>query len=599
MIILVIVGTIFTAYIISKNILENVIKTSSIHSAQQSAELVNNWVLAATRELDAVSGATGIRSMSWREQKSILDGILHEHSDYEMMFAADIRGQATTTTEQSLDLSNTELFKSVLAKRETVYSDPVFSEESGKLVFYVARPIIDQGSMVGVLGATVRLDYIQKLASESQINGHGYGWIIDNKQNSIAHPEKLYLGTTQFSKLSSELDSITQEMVQGLNNTRTFTLNDKTQSIAYAPIPVTGWSLATIAETDDVLADLHLLLKGLIPTLIIALIAAAVMTSVWAHTLSRPIVALQKQTEAVAKGDLTKQIQVQRNDEIGSLATAFNTMIQSLKQVLTRVQDSTGLVELHSHELSSSIQETDASIGEVAETTLEFANTVDIMTGNVQGMSNTANDISRMVQEGEEALMDTLSHSEELTSEMEHLASLMHTLSESSQETQRVIGVISEIADQTNLLALNASIEAARAGESGRGFAVVAEEIRHLSNQSREATLNISNSMKAIQHATERALAAMDQGLKKAQNTTAVVHVSNTTLQGILSSVGKLTTQIQDISEGVATIGHGGQTLAAMTEEQSAVLQHLAKSSQELSALSQDLEGIVREFIMN
>ena len=213
-------------------------------------------------------------------------------------------------------------------------------------------------------------------------------------------------------------------------------------------------------------------------------------------------------------------------------------------------------------------------------------------------MAKTAESISVFVQDGEEALEQTLTQSEDLRVEMENLVTVMKALWESSQETQKVVEAIAEIADQTNLLALNASIEAARAGESGRGFAVVAEEIRNLSDQSREATINISTAMTGIQSSVQTALTAMSEGVSKSKRTAEVVQTSSKTLRNILDSIGELNEQIQDISAGVSTIGMGGQSLAAMTQEQSAVLQHIAKSSQELSDLVVELEGIVKAFVL-
>lgn len=595
---LILIGTMITSYIVSKNILQDSLENSSTLSANQNAEIINNWVLAASRELDAVSGATGIKMMNWDQQRPVLESILHNHPDYEMMFISDLNGQVQTTDNQTFNIANTDYFKSVLNENVVAFSDPSFNPENNKLVFYVTRPIMESSNLVGVLGASVRLDYIQNLASNARINNHGHGWIIDSKGNSIAHAESKYLGTNQFNQKNSELQKIVQDMLSGNNTTTTFQDQGKSKTIAYAPIPATGWSMATIAETNNVLEGLFLLLKRFIPILIIALLLGIIMAGLWAHSLAKPIIALQSQAETVAQGDLTKQIHLYRNDEIGALAIAFSTMMNSLKNVITKVQSSTSRVEIQSHELSSAIQQSDASLSEIAETSLEFSNTVETMNINTQTMAKTAEDISRFVQDGEGALEQTLSHSEELRVEMENLVNVMKALWESSQETQKVVEAIAEISDQTNLLALNASIEAARAGESGRGFAVVAEEIRNLSDQSREATINISTAMTGIQNAVQSTLTAMSDGVTKSKRTAEVVQTSSKTLRNILDSIGNLNSQIQDISLGVSTIGLGGQSLAAMTQEQSAVLQHLAESSQELNGLVEDLEEIVRAFLL-
>ncbi|HHY10710.1 MAG TPA: methyl-accepting chemotaxis protein [Firmicutes bacterium] len=595
---IVVTATMITSYFAARNIMRAALENAGKLSARQNAEIITNWLAAAGRELDAVSGATGIKGMVWEEQKPILEGILADHPDYETIFVADLMGNARTVEGNNFFLGDSNHFHTVLEVGASAFSDPLFSPTSEKLIIQLARPIMgyDGKSPVGVLGANLKLAYINDLVENTRINGHGHGWIIDKNHLTVAHPNNEYVGTDQLVKSSPGLAKIAVNMSAGKNETETFLQAGREMTAAYAPVSLTGWSVAAIAETKAVLADLTALRNRFIPTLIGALIVGVVLAVFWANVLAQPITALKEQAEAAADGDLRSSIEIERRDEIGALGRAFAAMITALRDLIGGIQLSVNAVQSHSQELSASIQESDASLGEVAQTAVEFAATADSMNNEAQAMSRAADGISKQVRAGEGALEATIAHTQELRLDLENLASLLNRLAAGSAEIERIIGLITEIADQTNLLALNASIEAARAGEEGRGFAVVAQEIRALSDQSQEATLSIAASLAEIKEATEAALAKMSKTAAKSQTTADVVEASSTTLRQALTAIAELAANIQNIIRGIAALNEGSQATAAMTEEQAAVLQHIGGSAQELNNLADRLEEMVRRF---
>lgn len=594
----VVVGTTFVSYLQSRSILLASIENSARSGALQDAEIISNWVQAASRELDAVSGATGIRGMNWSEQQPMLEGILEDHPDYEALFVSGPNGMAQTTSGQTLQLGDTEHFHKTFQKGEVSFSDPLISPLSGKLVFTVMRPIIgfDDSSIVGVLGAAVKFDYVENLVMNARINGYGHGWLIDRNQNTIAHPEKRYIGSRLLLEENTELQPIGENMTLGENKMETFLMGDTPMTIAYAPVEVTGWSIATMAQTSDVLSSLTTLRKRFFPVLLAALLLGVGLASLFADRLAKPISALKDNALLIAQGDLRHSIQIDRQDEIGLLAQAFSEMVESLKSLITSVQQSADLVQSYSFELSTGTEETGASISQVADTAVRFASTVEAMNTSAQQMSATARGISAKITDGERALERTVTQTADLRGDLETLSESITKLEYSSNEIQDIVEVIREIAEQTNLLALNASIEAARAGEHGRGFAVVAEEIRHLSDRSKQATLNIAQSMEDIGKETQNALENMNQGIRKAQDTASVVRQSGQVLQHVLESTTELADQIQEITSGVLVIGDGSQELAAATEEQSAIIQNLASSANELNGMADELRTTIARF---
>ncbi len=459
----VVVGTTLVSYLQSRAILLECIENSARSGALQDAEIISNWVLAASRELDAVSGATGIRGMNWNEQQSMLEGILEDHPDYEIMFTAGLDGVAQTTTGDVLQLSDTAHFHKAVQTGAVSFSDPFISPLSGKPVFMAMRPIIgfDDTSIVGVVGAVVAFDYVEHLVVDAQINGFGHGWLIDRHQNTIVHPEKGYVGNKRFIEENQALHSTAANMAAGNNAMESLFIGDVEMTIAYAPVTATGWSVAAIAPTKDVLSRLTTLRNRFVPMLITAILLGVALASLVADRLAKPIVTLKDNALLVARGDLRHSITVNRQDEIGLLAQAFAEMVESLKSLISSVQQSANLVQTYSFELSTGTEETGASVSEVADTAVRFASTVETMNTNAQQASATAAHMSEAVKDGERALETTVTHTDDLKQDLETLSDVITNLEHSSNEIQSIVEVIGEIAEQTNLLALNASIEAA------------------------------------------------------------------------------------------------------------------------------------------
>ena len=196
-------------------------------------------------------------------------------------------------------------------------------------------------------------------------------------------------------------------------------------------------------------------------------------------------------------------------------------------------------------------------------------------------------------------------------------SNVIKTLGDNSQQIGQIVDTVSSIADQTNLLALNAAIEAARAGEAGRGFSVVAEEVRKLAEQSQVATEEIKERISGIQTDTDAAVNAMEQGTVEVERGTQAIREVGEQFGQILSMVGAIEEQIQDINVSVQTVSRGTtnivaavdeidevsratsghtQTISAAAEEQSASSQEIASASQALATLAGELQGTTRQF---
>ncbi len=217
-------------------------------------------------------------------------------------------------------------------------------------------------------------------------------------------------------------------------------------------------------------------------------------------------------TQRVIEGDLTKELIVKRNDEIGDVGRGVNQMVQRIKnniihtkdiaRALSRagesIQSISGDIQLEAQDRKELVEklrgELEKLMDGMEKLTVAIKEEINLINDATPGIENTINFVEKVKENAErvnKASADAQRASEEGMRTVEVSVESMKKIEEGSKQISEIIKVVNDIADQTNLLALNAAIEAARAGEHGRGFAVVADEIGRLAERSSEATKEI------------------------------------------------------------------------------------------------------------
>lgn len=327
-----------------------------------------------------------------------------------------------------------------------------------------------------------------------------------------------------------------------------------------------------------------------------------------------------------------------REDEIGQLARAMQTVGDTMKEVIGQLVESSEQLGASSEELTANAEQSAQAANQVAEAISDVAagasaqlQAVDVTTNaaeqisvSIQKIATDAGDVVSIAQDASRSAKNGEKTVEEATRQMANIertvgnsAQVVAKLGANSKEIGQIVDTISGIAGQTNLLALNAAIEAARAGEQGRGFAVVAEEVRKLAEQSQEAAKHIANLISEIQGDTDNAVLAMSQGTHEVKLGTEIVHLAGKTFNEIASLVEQVSTQVGSISIAIQQTANGSQqivssiqdidkisraavgqtqTVSAATEEQSASMEEIASSSYSLTEMAEKLQRIVTTF---
>jgi methyl-accepting chemotaxis protein len=307
-------------------------------------------------------------------------------------------------------------------------------------------------------------------------------------------------------------------------------------------------------------------------------------------------------------------------DRSGEVAGALEVVLDQTEIVRTqrRMQSIAERADAISQHLGSAAEELSAQVEQVSdgaqvqsERMTETATAMDEMNVTVmevaRNASNAAQNSSRArgeAEKGAEVVRDAIAAIDDVRTLAHTLSEAMQALDGKAEAIGKIMNVIEDIADQTNLLALNAAIEAARAGDAGRGFAVVADEVRKLAEKTMNATKEVGDSIAVIQGAARDNVRGMGQATEAVQRATDLAAQSGQALAAIVELVETSARQV----EGIATASEeqsaaSEQINGAVTQvndigrETSQGMTQAAVAVRELSSMSQELQGLIRELV--
>ncbi|NOY13832.1 MAG: HAMP domain-containing protein [Deltaproteobacteria bacterium] len=284
--------------------------------------------------------------------------------------------------------------------------------------------------------------------------------------------------------------------------------------------------------------------------------------------------------QKIAEGDLSMQVPLESDKD--TLGKAFQQMVASLNQLISRIYVAGEQIAAGSGEISSASQDLShgattsaSSLEEITSSMAELSSQTKLNAENANQANNLANETKSAAVRG--------------TEQMDEMVQAMVGINDAGQNISKIIKVIDEIAFQTNLLALNAAVEAARAGQHGKGFAVVAEEVRNLA----------ARSAKAAQETSE----LIEGSVSKTEKGTEVASRTEKVLEEIAVSVTKVTDLVQEIStasneqaQGISEVTQGLGQIDQVTQQNTAAAEQSAAAAEELSGQAAELQHMLSGF---
>ena len=364
-------------------------------------------------------------------------------------------------------------------------------------------------------------------------------------------------------------------------------------------------SQTAVRDTDAAQAK-YLLLLATVLALIFGLVAA------WAITrqIVIPLNQTLKVAERVASGDLSHDLTSTRQDELGQLQRAMQSMTVGLRELIGGISDGVTQIASAAEQLSSVTEQTSAGVNnqkietdQVATAMNEMAATVQEVARNAEEASEAAVAADQQAREGDKVVGEAIAPIERLATEVGNSTIAMGDLKRESDKIGSVLDVIKSVAQQTNLLALNAAIEAARAGEAGRGFAVVADEVRSLAQRTQKSTEEIEELIVGLQNGTQQVATIMDNSRGLTDSSVELTRRAGSALESItrtVSTIQAMNSQIATAAEQQSAvaeeINRSVLNVRDVSEQTSSASEETAASSAELARLGIYLQTLVGRF---
>lgn len=474
-----------------------------------------------------------------------LQQIVENYGFFEGVHLASITGDIVSSSQSemkgNLNIAGFDYFEEAAGGAQVI-SKVTKSETTGNPVFVVAAPLHEGDAVKGIFLAVVDLNHFSKdFIRSAKVGRTGYVYLLSGEGEVIAHPDESLVLNLKAAELE-----FGRKMVEQRTGSLIYNFDDVEKLCHFEETEETGWIIAATAPTEELYGT-----ANRIRTVNIAVAACVVLLAVLI-------------TYLVAK----------------SVASPIDNITTGLSEAAKQVASA-------SDQMASSSQR-------MAEGASEQAASLEETSSSLEGMASKTRQNAANANQAETIVKEADSDIREATKMIKALTASMNEISGASEETQKIIKNIDEIAFQTNLLALNAAVEAARAGDAGAGFAVVADAVRSLAIRAAEA----AGTTAVLIEGTRSKVSEGAQLVARTNDVFGKVQDGSMRIGVIIGEIAAASEEqaqgIEQINKAVSEMDRVIQQNAANAEETASASAEMNAQAQEVNAYATDLTGIVR-----
>ena len=336
-----------------------------------------------------------------------------------------------------------------------------------------------------------------------------------------------------------------------------------------------------------------------------------VLSTLITQIITAPLAQVMARAQEIGGGDLRgRPLPVRSSDELGQLSETFNTMLFGLREVAQQSRAAAENLGAAAAEILASAQQRAAGSGEQAAAVQETTTTMEEISRSGAQIADKARQVSASAEAtstasdaGLQAVQEAGRSMRAIQERAEAVAQNVVMLSEKTQAIGDIIVTVNNIAEQSHLLALNAAIEAAGAGEHGRRFGVVADEMKHLAEQSRDATVQVRSILSDIQRdihtsvmLTEETVKRVELGKQESDTAEAAIRRMATSIVESANAFQQIVAATNQQQIGFEQVTQAAQQIRTAVDQATTGTRQLEAAAMDINALSQQLRAAIERY---
>ena len=494
----------------------------------------------------------------------------------------------------------------------------------GNPIFVIAAPVVSNGKVLGSAIIAPQMDYFTRRFIDGNTLGKtGYMVMVDSSGMLISHPNKEFILSSEAKKIIAPIldralagETFFEDYYQG--EKKTYYMAKFDSQGVYIQY---DWFIAFGQESGEVIQEASRFFYNMLVFVVIIIVVLIVFIYYLTEKIMvKPLGQALDVVDKMSGGDLSVEIKVSSNDEIGRMLDSMKNMLFRLKEIVSEIQGTTVDLASASEEMSASsegfarnsqdqaasaeeitaaVEQISSGLDNIHHETVEQFSSMDQFILRIDDFSRNTNLMGETVKDSLDLTRGIESEAKSGSDSLNNIYSSMKKINESSGAMTNIVNIISGISEQINLLSLNAAIEAARAGEAGRGFAVVADEISKLADETSSSIKNIEALILENENEIRNGSVIVEGSIGIITNIINSIDSIANVINGIYSFMQQQIESNSKVTEDVAMVRDRSESVKNAIEEHKIAVQEISSSISSISNITQKSVEGAEEFADN